>query len=226
MKQSLYLLLPLLLATSCAKNVDSADLKDEVPYYQYYEVGYNKTDNSTIAAAMFYVRDKSGAKVELTNGASVRANGLAPGTSSVDKTRYTWTMTGMPGVDFTLTKNSGSAITNSISRNDIGDVAFATGFPANIKKTEGFVFNWTGDALKANEKLTVSITSYAGVDIITKSVSSNPVSITAEELKNCPEGEITIGLYRAKEMAVKTEDAGAGGVIQLRLSVTKTATLQ
>lgn len=221
------ILLPILLLTSgCSKDVNSDDLKDDVPYYQYYEVGYDKTGNSTIAAASFRVREKNGTKVELTNGASIRANNMTPGTSSIDKTRYTWTMTGTPDVTFVLAKNSGATVTNAILRNDIGDISFSAGFPATVNKATGFSFNWTGDALSSTEALTVSVMNYGNAEVVTKTVTENPVVITAEELKDCPAGEITVSLHRAKNIPVKTEDGNAGGAIQLRLSISKKATLQ
>ncbi len=222
----LIFVLPVLLVTSCSKNVDSGDLKDDVPYYQYYEVGYDKTGNSTIAAAMFYVREKNGTKVELTGGASIRANGLTPGTSSIDKTRYTWSMNGIPDVNFMLTKNSGAAIANKVLRNDIGDIFFPAGFPETVDKVTGFSFNWSGDAVSTTESLTVSVMNYGSVEVVTKNVTESPVIITAEELKDCPPGEITVSLHRSKSIPVKAEDAGAGGVIQLRLSISKKAMLQ
>lgn len=224
MKRGFYLLLAALSLVGCSKDVNSDDLKDDVPYYQYYEVGYDKNGNSTVAAAHFRVRDKDGTKVELTNGASVRVNGMASGTSSIDKTRYTWTLTGMPDVNFVLTKNSGTTVTNNILRNDIDDIDFPSSFPVAIDKTVGFSFSWTGSALSSSETLTVSIV-HNGYEYVTKSVTENPVVITANELKDCPTGEISVALHRAKSMPVKTEDGNAGGVVQLRVSVSTNATL-
>jgi hypothetical protein len=225
MKHLLFLL-PALVVISCSKNVDSGDLKDDVPYYQYYEVGYDHMNNSTVAAASFRVREKNGTKVELTNGASVRANNMVPGTSSIDKTRYTWTMTGTPAVNFVLAKSTNTTITNEIIQNDIGTIAYSTDFPATVKKSTGFSFTWTGDALSSAEALTVSVMNYGSVEVITKTITESPVLITAEELKDCPTGAITISLHRAKSIPVKSEDGNAGGIIQLRRSISAKATLQ
>ncbi|MCB0696002.1 MAG: hypothetical protein KDC07_01475 [Chitinophagaceae bacterium] len=219
MKKLIYLLAGAILTGGCTKKVDSNDLKDDVPYYQVYEVAYNKTDNSTNATAGFQVRDKSGAKVLLSDGASVRANNMTANTSSIDKTRYTWALNGMPDVDFALAKNSGDTITNVVLKSDIGDVEIVGGLPSSVSKSNGFDFSWAGAALAGQESMTVSVVSGIATDILTRSVTNNTVTITADDLKNCPTGNISVVLTRTKDMPVKKEDGGAGGSIQVRLTV-------
>jgi len=124
-------------------------------------VTYNKTDNSVQAAASFNVRTSSGAKVELSGSTNVRANGLTPGTSSIVKARYTWTITGNPDVEFILTKGNGTKVANKVSKTDISDIG--PGFPSTISKTSGFSFSWTGALLASDESMTATISKQAGI---------------------------------------------------------------
>jgi len=221
MKKPIYLFAILLLVASCTKSVDSDDLKDAVPYYQQYEVAYDKTHNIVNAVATYRVREASGAKVELAGSANVRVNNMPANTSTIDKTRYTWTLNGSPDVDFVLTKNSGETVTNTVLRADIGDVEFGGDFPSAMARTAGFSFSWIGTAISNNEALNVSLTSDQAGEIVTKAVTGNTVTFSPAELKNCPAGNITVALYRVKDIAVKAEDQGAGGTIQLRLNVSR-----
>lgn len=226
MKPLFYILPFLLLTYGCSKKVDSNDLKDEVPYYQLYEVTYNKTDNSVLAAASFNVRTSSGAKVELSGSTNVRANGLTPGTSTIDKARYTWTITGNPDVEFILTKGNGTKVANKVSKADISDIDFAPGFPSTISKTSGFSFSWTGAPLASDESMTATISKQAGIAISTKTVLASTVVFDSTDLQLLTVGEIVnVELYRVKDMPLKTEDAGAGGKIQIRMNTTRKATV-
>jgi hypothetical protein len=225
MKKLLYILPILALTYGCTKKVDSNDLKDDVPYYQGYEVSYNKTDNSVLAVAWYMVRSTSGAKVELSGNANVRANGLTPGTSSIDKTRYTWTINGNPDVEFVLTKGSGAKITNKVNKSDLGDMDFASSFPANVSKSSGFTFSWTGTPLASNESMSATLSYPLGTTIATKEVTGNTVTFSAADMVNCPLGEAHVELYRVKDIPVKTDDGGAGGNIQLRRNTMRKVTV-
>lgn len=216
----LLLFLPfVMILNGCTKSVDSDDLKDEVPYYQGYEVAYDLTENTTSAAAWYTVRTSSGSKVELSGDANVKVNGIAAGTSSIDKTRYTWSLTGNPDVEFLLTKNLSVKIPNLVKRADIGNVAFKSSFPASISKANGFSFYWDGWPLESNESLTVSITNKVGIGLASKSVTDSKITFNATELTLLtPDEEVYIELTRARDKALITSDADAGGKIQLRVS--------
>lgn len=225
MKRLLYLLPALFVISACTKKVDSEDLKDEVPYYQGYEVSYNKNDNTTTAAAWFTVRNSGGARVELSGNANVRANGMTPGTSSIDKTRYTWTLTGNPDVEFVLTKSSGTKISNTLSTSDIGDMNFTSGFPTSVSRSAGFTFSWMGTALRTDETVHAILKSLTGTTVADKDVTSNSVTFTAADMASCPTGEMAVELYRTRDITLKNSDGTAGGAMQVRMNRSKNLTV-
>lgn len=224
MHRLLYALI-LILVVGCTKKVDSNDLKDEVPYYQSYEVAYDKAANTTSAAAMFNVRTGSGAKVQLSGSGSIKANGLTPGTSSIDLTRYTWNISGLPDVNFVLQKGNGQTITNVINKTDIGDIEFVTGFPDSISKSKGFSFTWTGGAIASGETFIVSIVSPVGISYTFKNVTGNTVQFTAAELQDVQSGQVYIQLSRTRNFPLDMQDGTSGGAIQVRLYIQKKAML-
>lgn len=221
-----YLFPLLLLCSGCTKNVDSSDLKDEVPYYQGYEVAYNLTDNITQAAAWYSVRSAGGAKVELTNGANVQANNIAAGTSSIDKTRYTWTINGTPDVVFKLAKTSGVEIINTIRNTDIGTYNFNTDFPEVISKKDGFTFTWIGTWIGKTESMGVTINK-AGASLLHKEITSSTITFSSADLQVLSSGsEVDIELYRVNDMELLKPDGGAGGTMQVRSYRSRTVMLK
>ncbi len=221
MKKSIYLFAILLLAAGCSKKVNSDDLKDAVPYYQQYEVAYDKTNSIVTSAAVYKVRESSGTKVTLSGAANVRVNNMAAQTAPLDNARYTWTLNGNPDIDFVLTKNSGETITNTVLRADIGDMDFAGDFPSGISRTAGFSFSWVGAQTAADEALKVTLASDPVGTVVSKVVTDNTVTFSPAELQTCPAGAITVTLIRVKDMAVKAEDQHAGGTIELKMSISR-----
>lgn len=224
MRKLLYAI-PLVLIFGCTKKVDSNDLKDEVPYYQNYEVAYDKTANVTSATAMFNVRTGSGAKVQLSGSGSIKVNGMAPGISSIDPTRYTWNISGLQGVNFVLQKGNGQTITNTINKTDIGDIEFAAGFPDSISKSKGLSFSWTGGNIVSGETFIVSIVSPVDISYTFKDVTGNTVQFSAAELQDVQSGQVYIQLSRTRNFPLDMQDGTSGGGIQVRLYSKKKAML-
>jgi len=226
MKKLLLLFSPLLLVYSC-KKVDSNDLKDDVPYAQYYYVGYDKSTNSTDASAYCRVRNGGGSKVEFSNGAGFKANGTAPSIDLFDKAIYRWHFNGMPEVDFLLTKNSGAQIANNAMPSDISNIDFGPSFPATISKAAGFNFTWTGDALNTSETMTITIASDSGT--IQKDLTSvspaNSVTFSSADLQKLKPGNLNITVVRDKDTPLDNKDGDSEGVIKLRYTIKRSATL-
>jgi hypothetical protein len=209
--------------SSCSKKVDSNDLKDEVPYYQTYDVNFDRGNNKTTASAVFQVRESNGSKVELSNGASVKLNGTTGSTSNTDKTKYTWDVNGVSDATFTLTKNSGTTITNTVTIAEVGDLGFGTNFPATVSKENGFVYNWSGTPLKTGESIRVTIApGSTGIPLATKDVNGTEVQFTKNDLIALPTGNVTVTMKRSGTLNLDMQDGNAGGKINASLSTSKT----
>lgn len=210
-----------ILMASCSK-VDSNDLKDEIPYYQEYEVSYNKSTNKTNAAASFRVRESSGAKVELTNNAGVTMNGIKGQSSLTDKTQYKWDLSGLNDASFSLTKNSGVTISNNVSKSTaIGDIEIIN-LPDSISKSAGFSFDWTGSSLRSDESIKAIIGStIGGVNLYSKDVSGTHITFSSTELSVVPVGNIRVTLKRQRELPLENQDGNAGGKITVSLETYK-----
>lgn len=208
---------------ACVKSVNSDDLKDNVPLYQSYEVAYDKSGNNYTAMASFAVREASGSRVELNDDASIKLNGNTSWRSATDKTTYHWNGSGNPDMVFTLSKNSGQIITNTVLRTDIPDIDFAS-VPAIASKNSGFVCSWSGEAVDTvNEWMGINISN--GNYTSGKTITANSITITKEDLNNIPAGKITLQLYRGKKMAVKASDGSAGGNMVIRETINREITL-
>lgn len=202
---------------SC-KKVESNDLKDDVGYYQFYQVDYDKTANSIRAMAAFNIKNATGAKIVLGNGASIKLNGAEPTTSMSDKSTYHWTITGQPEATFVLTKNSGSQIKNTITKEDIGDINFDT-FPATASRAAGFEFTWKGTPLKTGDEVYVSLSDEK---FLNRLVEGNTIKITPDELKSVATGtKLTVTIYRQRKMDIKQKDNDAMGTISTTISIDK-----
>ncbi len=214
-------------AFSC-KKIASNDLKDDVPYYQTYEVAYNKHDNTYTGMASFLVRTSSGSRIQLSDNASIKMNNNEPWVSATDKTTYHWNGTGAPDANFILTKNSGKKITNAVKRTDISDIDFGS-FITAPSKSSGFSFTLTGTPLTdtVNEWISISFTpesisSYSG---FTKTVTGTTVQVSATDLQYMPTGKMFINITHGKTMNLKEADDNASGGITIRLQNTKETTL-
>lgn len=209
---------------SC-KKVASDDLKDTVPYYQSYTVNYDKTNSQTSASATFRVRDVNGTKVDLNNGASVTANGTNPNGLQLVPSTYNWDLSGLVDVNFVLTKNSGTKITNTVAKTDIGDIAFPTNMPSIVSKAAGFTFSWAGDALASGETILVTVqgdpASSGLTALITKTVTSGQVTISSSDLTNFAPGTIFITMERHKTLTLDMKDDTSGGDISTTIKIKK-----
>jgi hypothetical protein len=217
------LLLPAFLLTfiySC-KKVDSNDLKDEVPYYQSYSAAYDKVDNSLKTTAEFRIRESNGAKVELTNGASVKINGNTPGTALFDKAQYTWNTTGTTDVTFVLTKNSGQTFTNTIKKTELEDLDFPSTFPSSISKSSGITFIMDGPAMLSGQNLTMTVSGKNVNDStnasITRILNSMQVQLNNDDLKSFKSGTIHMSFTKAKRNTLDAADGTAGGTKEVTI---------
>lgn len=217
-----------LLIGSC-KKVSSDDLKDTVPYYQSYGVYYDKEAGKTDASVIFRVRDVNGTKVQLDNGAGVTANGVVASTNFILPSDYFWNMIGLKGVDFILTKNSGTVITNKVKLSDISNVAFASTFPAAASKS-GFSFGWVGDPLTGNESMVITISTSDSAGTASRSInatnSATTISFSATDMQYMKAGNnLTVEMTRYKSIPLQMNDGTATGSIALRYRTTKTIPL-
>jgi hypothetical protein len=229
------LILPITILSSTAlfiygcKKVDSNDLKDEVPYHQSYNVSYDKKDNSLKTTAEFRIRESSGAKIELTNGASIKINGNAPGTSILDKTQYTWQSQGMTDVSFVLTKNSGQTFTNTVSKAELADIDFPSTMPSTISKASGISFTLDASPIKTGQNITLTISGRHVSDTTntskTKILTTTTAELTVDDLKNIKTGTVTIELTRNKSYPLDAADGTAGGSKTVKIYNSKELTL-
>ncbi len=217
-----------LLVGSC-KKVSSDDLKDTVPYYQSYGVYYDKEAGKTDASVVYRVRDANGTIVQLDNGANVTANGITASTNFILPSDYFWNMMGLKDVDFVLTKNSGSVITNKVKLSDISNISFASTFPASTSKS-GFSFGWVGDPLTGNESMVITISTSDSAGTATRSInatnSATTVSFSATDMQYMKAGNnLTVEMTRYKSIPLQMSDGTATGSIALRYRTTKTILL-
>ena len=133
----------------------------------------------------------------------------------------------MPEVDFLLTKNSGAQIANNAMPSDISNIDFAPSFPATISKAAGFNFTWTGDALSGSETMTITIASDSGTiqKDITSANSSNSLSFSSADLQKLKPGNLNITVVRDKDTPLDNKDGDSEGVIKLRYTIKRSATL-
>jgi len=217
-----------LLICSC-KKVSSDDLKDTVPYYQSYGVYYDKEAGKTDASVVYRVRDANGTKVQLDNGANVTANGIAASTNFLTPSDYYWNIIGLQGVDFVLTKNSGTVITNKVKLSDISNIAFSSTFPTTASKS-GFSFGWVGDPLTSNESMVITISTSDSAGTASRSInaanSATTVSFSATDMQYMKAGSnLTVEMTRYKSIPLQMNDGTATGSLALRYRTTKTIPL-
>lgn len=217
-----------LLIGSC-KKVSSDDLKDTVPYFQSYGVYYDKEAGKTDASVIYRVRDANGTKVQLDNGANVTANRVAASTNFILPSDYFWNMIGLKDVDFILTKNSGTVITNKVKLSDISNVAFANTFPVAASKS-GFSFGWVGDPLTGNESMVITISTSDSAGTASRSInatnSATTISFSATDMQYMKAGNnLMVEMTRYKSMPLQMNDGTATGSIALRYRTTKTIPL-
>lgn len=211
------------LLAACTK-VDSGDLKDDVPYYQSYSVSYNKTENATYASASFRVREANGARVKLSNGATVTANGRAgAATNPFDVSIYTWQFDDRKDVSFTLTKST-ATLDNMVRRSDIGDISFSGTLPTTISKSDGYTISWTGDDRRTGEHIYVSVSGTSAADTTgtatnDKEITGTNVRLTSADLEDLAPGNITITLRRERSMVLDSPDGSSGGEKSVSISV-------
>lgn len=211
------------LFAACTK-VDSGDLKDDVPYYQSYAVSYNKTENATYASASFRVREANGARVKLSNGATITANGKT-GTANnpFDVSIYTWQFDDRKDVSFTLTKPN-ATLDNAIRRSDIGDINFSGTLPATISKATGYTISWEGDERRTGEHIYVSISGTSAADITgtatnDKEITGTNIVLSPTDLADLAPGNMTITLRRERSLVLDAPDGSAGGEKSVSISV-------
>jgi hypothetical protein len=205
-----------LLAVGCKKDDTSAS---DTPYYQEYEVTFNKTDAIRSASATFRMRDSAGSKVVLNDRSYVKVNGRAM-TANGDS--YTWSDTGFNDLNFALLKNEDKAFFNTATYTSVKDFAFPASFPSAFYRIYGgVVFNWDGDiASDSSGIISVTVSGRDSTDstktvTVSQVLDINKVNIPASELTNMKNGAIIITLSRTKKLPLNAYDGNGGGrVIQ------------
>jgi len=211
------------LLAACTK-VDSGDLKDDVPYYQSYSVSYNKTENATYASASFRVREANGARVKLSNGATVTANGkTGAATNPFDLSIYTWQFDDRKDVSFTLTKAT-ATLNNTVRSSDIGDISFSGALPTFISKKDGYTITWTGDERRTGEHIYVSVSGISAADTTgtatnDKEITGTNVRLTPADLASLAPGSMTVTLRRERSISLDSPDGSSGGEKSVSISV-------
>ncbi|RYE24407.1 MAG: hypothetical protein EOP51_07475 [Sphingobacteriales bacterium] len=209
----------LLLATGC-KKVDSNDLKEDVPFYQEYTVTYDKVASTTYANALLRVRSKDGSRVELTDGAYIRANGIDENDAQPTNNTYDWYFPANKDVRFDLGKNSGVVIANTFSLSDIGTIDFPSNLRSGFAKTEGMSFSWLGDDIDTDETLNITLSGASEVSPLVPwtnqvTVSGKLVTIDSTAVKGIAPGAVNIKMVRTRNTMLDAADGDAGGSVKI-----------
>ncbi len=213
-------------AVGCKKE-DAATA--DTPYYQDYEVTYNKTDAIRLAIASFRLRDSAGAKVILNDRSYIKVNGRA---MAANGDTYTWSDTGFNDLNFALLKNEDKAFFNTATYTNVKDFAFPAGFPANFYRVFGGVtFNWDGDiSSDSSGVISVTVTGRDSTDTtqtvsVSRVLNINKVDIPAADLTGIKDGSITIALSRSKKLPLNAYDGSGGGKVLQTITEYRKATL-
>lgn len=214
--------------TGCNKKADP--VTNDTPYYQYYEVTYDKTRIATTATAVFRKNDSAGAKVQLQGASYLKINNTLVTPDANDLTHYTWTDTGFGNVSFMLVKNDEKAFYNSATLVGIKDVTFMPNFPGTFKKANGIYFSWLGDLADSAGDVIVSIKGRNANDTnsyitLNWNTDVNYMQIQPTEIAGLKTGPITITVARSELMAIDAYDGNAGGQKKVTLSESRTVTL-
>lgn len=216
MKQALYTITALSILTYSCKRVQSSDLKDTVPYHQWYEVKYDKVADSTLATALFRMNNATSSRIELTGGSSISANGKKASSSQFLAGIYSWHVKGQPDFNFLLTKESGKTFANNVIRIQALDADFPSSFPSVISKSTETKFNWVGPALAFEEILYVTVAGVKASDPVqteskTNTFTGQTITIHISDLTDIKPGPITIKMERLLNRSLDAEDGSAGG---------------
>lgn len=230
MKQTLNIAVALTLLTCGCTRVKSDDLKDTVPYHQWYEVKYNKVVDSTTATALFRINNSTGSRIELTGGATVSANGTKGSTTVIIPAVYSWSVKGQPDFKFLLTKASGNTFTNTAVRAMAMDADFPVSFPTTISKSTETKFNWVGTTLAFEEILYVTVSGMKASDPTvseskTNTFSGQTITISAADLADIKTGPITVKMERLLNRELDAADGTAGGKKVISVTTYKNITL-
>lgn len=212
MKQySVFIGLLLLLATGCKKEPAG------MSYLQTYSLSVDKTAKKINAMAVFRT-DSWGNPRKLADGASIKLNGKEPVYSN-DGVSYHWNISEIPDhYTFELTKSDGSVITNIISAEDVGDIAFDI-VPDTVYKSKPYEFFWKGPVLRANERLAFSLFDSGSQMIRYETRNTGALLFSTQDLKDRVEGEAELSVGRSRSIDLKQKDGEAGGAISVGIDV-------
>ena len=227
MKKLIYLLLGtgLLLSYSCAKE-DSNDVNQDKIWTQY-ELFYNQNEDKTHAIARFRFGGATGTLLELTDstGASVTFNGAVMPYAPLWGAHHLEFAGNVTTGTFVYTNTASTTYTNSIPTG-AQTFSFSAGFDT-IQKSQAQTLAWVGNALAANESVSVFVGSWTwGEDALfyTDADGATQVIMAVNQMSNLAEGQATVYMDRALTGTL-SQGTSEGGLIQYKYRPTN-ATVQ
>ena len=190
--------------------------------YTVFNYYYDASADITHATARFHFGNKTGTLLELTDGSTIKVNGDILNYNSTF-VQYNIEFAGyVTEGDFVWTDTDGKSYSNSISLKEIG-------FPeiTVISRESSYDFEWVGDALLADEYVTLTVedtTSENAASIFTQNnIGSTSVILPRDELQELAHGDATLSLELVfkQNFAESTEVGGdfAGGYKAGEISV-------
>ena len=219
-------LLALATLNSCSRK-NNINLTNSVPIRQDFEVVYDNATMTTAASAVFRTKDITGARIQLTDGASLMVNNQAPGYDPLTST-YTWNSNGYQNVTFMLSKNNGQAFTNNVNIGDTLGAYFPDAMSSTVSKSMGLNFNAIGIPFANNENLIVTLVGkdqFGNYATETKYFANMAISLTHSDLNSFKNGPLTIQVKRQRTLNIQQSDSTGNGSRIVSLQVQQSFTL-
>jgi hypothetical protein len=207
----LFLLAGLLLSLSSCKK-EPSDSVDQDKIWAEYQLIYDNNTKITYARAIFKFSNAAGTVLELKSPATVKCDN--------DVLTYNPTL-GYYEKQYTVFKQTGVFKYTDLDNNNFQNtvnIKDTVGFPASldtIDKSAAFELSWTGDALEANESVTVWLNGNHEGDsrlFSTNGVGATSIIFPQNQLTQMGTGPGTIAMERLYSPAI-SQATSAGGLI-------------
>jgi hypothetical protein len=196
---------------SCAKENSEDVNQDKI--YTTYELFYNANSDKTVAVAKFRFGGATGTILELTSGANVTFNGddmTYNGWYAGHVKEYAGMVT---SGSFVYTDVDGNTFTNTALSMDTA--GYENGFDT-IVKSQANTFTWTGNALAANESISLFVGSWTwGEDALFHQAQDNATNLImgVNQMTNLAEGTSTVYMNRTN-LSTSIDGTSEGGWIK------------
>ncbi|MBN4072423.1 hypothetical protein JYT74_00145 [Crocinitomix catalasitica] len=205
---------------SCAKDNSANVNQDSI--YTIYELFYDADTDKTTARATFKFGGATGTLLELDAPAGATFNG----------TDLLWNQAlGIHRADWVGLTDNGTFVYNDLDDNTFTN-AIGTidpiGFPITvdtISMSSAFNFVWTGNAVGANETITLTINGQTGgnIEIFTTILEAGTdLTLSMDKLNNLGIGDATCYLKRAYNNSTVAEGTSEGGRVAVWYILSKT----